>query len=121
MQKFASKGATVEVIKGRKIAIGTIGKVFWIADAQNQFGVLTVGIITENNEKHFIDELNIVEIRNVENATGYGVEMFGQTVRTGGSVYEFAATMYDAYVIGGKFSDKNKRYNFYKVFKVVNR
>jgi hypothetical protein len=119
MRRYTTKGATVEVIKGRKVAVGTIGKVFWIAEDYNKWGVLSVGIITENNEKHFIDETNLVEIRQVEGAEGFGVEMWGSSKYNCHSVYEFTETLYDAFVLGGKFSDKSKSSNFYKVFKVV--
>ena len=119
MQKQPLKYATVEVIKGRKVAVGTIGRIFWIADGQDKWGVLSIGIVTQDNQKHFVDAENVIEIRSVENAEGYGVEMWGSNKRNWGMFYEFAETLYDAYVIGGKFSDKNKFYNNYRVFKVV--
>jgi hypothetical protein len=49
-------GATVEVVKGRKVAKGTVGEVFWVGD--NGFGV-SVGLSLTNGEKVFTAIKNI--------------------------------------------------------------
>jgi hypothetical protein len=53
------KGATVRVAKGRKVAIGTVGTVFWVATDPDAYGVLKVGFTTEGGEKHFINIANV--------------------------------------------------------------
>jgi hypothetical protein len=46
----------VEVVKGRKVAKGTVGEVFWVGD--NGFGV-SVGLSLTNGEKVFTAIKNI--------------------------------------------------------------
>jgi hypothetical protein len=53
------KGQTVEVVKGRKVAIGTVGIVFWVADAPDRFDVVKLGFTTAAGEKHFINIENV--------------------------------------------------------------
>lgn len=48
----------VKVVKGRKIAIGTEGVVFWISP-EERFGVYTVGVVQDDGTKFFISEQNL--------------------------------------------------------------
>ena len=52
-------GATVEVIKGRKIAKGTIAEVFWTGRDAYKNGNTTVGLILANDEKVFTSITNL--------------------------------------------------------------
>jgi len=52
-------GATVKVIKGRKVPVGSIAKIFWIGDSDYGF---SVGLILENGEKTFTALKNIETI-----------------------------------------------------------
>jgi hypothetical protein len=56
------KGVTVEVIKGRKVAIGTTGVVFWVADRPDDYDTIKVGFKTAEGDKHFIN-INNVQIK----------------------------------------------------------
>lgn len=47
------KGVTVEVFKGRKVPIGTIGKVFWVATKTDGYGTIKVGLIDSDGTKHY--------------------------------------------------------------------
>lgn len=47
------KGVTVEVFKGRKVPIGTIGKVFWVATETDGYGKIKVGLIDSDGTKHY--------------------------------------------------------------------
>ena len=49
------KGQTVEVFKGRKIAKGTTGLVFWVAPQPDCYDVIKVGFTTADGEKIFIN------------------------------------------------------------------
>jgi len=49
------KGQTVEVFKGRKIAKGTTGLVFWVAPQPDHFDTIKVGFTTADGEKIFIN------------------------------------------------------------------
>ena len=53
------KGQTIEVCKGRKIPVGTVGIIFWIADAADRYGVIKVGFTTTAGEKHFTNIENV--------------------------------------------------------------
>lgn len=56
LAKAISKGDEVEVVRGRKVAKGSVGKVFWIGTCYNQFSYRTeerVGLII-NGEKVFL-------------------------------------------------------------------
>lgn len=48
------KGKTVEVVRGRKVPVGTMGFVFWMGPNRFDYGrTTTVGIQTETGERHF--------------------------------------------------------------------
>lgn len=51
------KGATVEVFKGRKVPVGTVGKVIWTGI--DNWEKPRVGIKTESGETHFTAESNV--------------------------------------------------------------
>lgn len=53
------KGQTVEVFKGRKVAIGTVGVVFWVAAEPDKFDTIRVGFTTATGEKHFTNIANV--------------------------------------------------------------
>ncbi len=53
------KGQTVEVFKGRKVAIGTVGVIFWVATEPDHYGTIRVGFTTEAGEKHFTNITNV--------------------------------------------------------------
>lgn len=53
------RGVTVVVVKGRKVAHGTTGRVFWLADAEDDFGVVKVGIVTDAGDKHYLNVANV--------------------------------------------------------------
>jgi len=53
------KGQTVEVFKGRKVAKGTVGIVFWVAPEPDAYGVVKVGFTTSAGEKHFTNIENV--------------------------------------------------------------
>ena len=53
------KGQTVEVFKGRKVAKGTVGVVFWVAPQPDNYGVIKVGFTTAAGEKHFTNIENV--------------------------------------------------------------
>lgn len=67
-------GQTVKVYRGRKVAQGTIGVVFWVAEEPDHFGVFKIGIKDEAGVKYFLainnvdfyfdgaDELNAVMV-----------------------------------------------------------
>ena len=48
-------GQTVVVFKGRKIAVGTSGVIFWIAPQADQFGAVKAGFTTADGEKVFVN------------------------------------------------------------------
>jgi len=52
-------GQTVKVRRGRKVPIGIIGIVFWVAEEPDHFGVMKIGIKTETGEKHFLAQSNV--------------------------------------------------------------
>ena len=52
-------GAIVEVVKGRKIAKGTIAEVFWTGPDSFKAGNTTVGLILANDEKVFTSITNL--------------------------------------------------------------
>ena len=63
MAKKVEKGDTVQVVKGRKVRIGTVGKVFWIGTVKNFYSYRDeerVGIEVDG-EKHFLP-LEYVEV-----------------------------------------------------------
>jgi len=53
------KGQTVQVFKGRKVAKGTAGIVFWVAPEPDNYGVTKVGFTTAAGEKHFTNIENV--------------------------------------------------------------
>ena len=53
------KGSTIEVIKGRKVPIGTLGRVFWVAPEADAYGVHKIGFTTDNGDKHFVNIDNV--------------------------------------------------------------
>jgi hypothetical protein len=53
------KGQTIEVVKGRKVAIGTVGIVFWVSPKKDRFDVINVGFTTTAGDKHFINIDNV--------------------------------------------------------------
>ena len=53
------RGLTVEVFKGRKVPIGTVGVVFWVAPQEDGYGVIKVGFTTAEGVKHFTNILNV--------------------------------------------------------------
>jgi len=53
------KGSTVEVIKGRKVPIGTTGVVFWVAPEADGYGVYKIGFTTDTGDKHFLNIENV--------------------------------------------------------------
>lgn len=53
------KGTTVKVVKGRKVAIGTVGRVFWLATEEDGYGVMKAGIILEDGTKAFLNVENL--------------------------------------------------------------
>lgn len=53
------KGATIEVVKGRKIPHGTTGVVFWVATEPDAYGVYKIGFTTDTGDKHFANIENV--------------------------------------------------------------
>ena len=53
------KGAPVEVVRGRKVAKGTTGVVFWVAPEPDAYDVVKVGFATISGEKHFVNIANL--------------------------------------------------------------
>jgi hypothetical protein len=49
--KVDVKGAQVEVVKGRKVAKGTTGRVFWVGE--DGWGKVKIGFTTDAGDKHF--------------------------------------------------------------------
>lgn len=54
------KGVRAQVHKGRKFPIGLTGKVFWVADAPDGYGVVKAGMTTDDGDKIFINIDNLV-------------------------------------------------------------
>jgi hypothetical protein len=52
-------GQTVKVRRGRKVPIGIIGIVFWVADEADHFDTWKIGIKTETGDKHFLAINNV--------------------------------------------------------------
>jgi hypothetical protein len=52
-------GQTVKVRRGRKVPIGIIGIVFWVADEADHFDTWKIGIKTEAGDKHFLAINNV--------------------------------------------------------------
>jgi hypothetical protein len=46
-------GQTVKVYRGRKVPIGTMGVVFWVAEQEDAFGCYKIGFKDEAGNKHF--------------------------------------------------------------------
>ena len=59
------KGQTVIVHKGRKVPVGTIGTITWIAGEPDGYGVTKIRIVDANNDAHFL---------NIENVRAYRLE-----------------------------------------------
>jgi len=59
-------GCQARVVKGRKYAIGTEGKVFWIANEAGSYGVLKVGMETADGEKVWINIENLERVEEVK-------------------------------------------------------
>lgn len=53
------KGVNVTVTKGRKVAHGTTGKVFWVAPEPDGYGTIKVGFTTDAGDKIFININNL--------------------------------------------------------------
>lgn len=53
------RGCTVTVIKGRKVAHGTSGVVFWVAADEDAYGVIKCGFTTADGDKVFINIANL--------------------------------------------------------------
>ncbi|CAB4156602.1 hypothetical protein UFOVP655_75 [uncultured Caudovirales phage] len=56
------KGQTVEVVRGRKVPKGTIGKIFWVGSGTNFNGQEEerIGIETESGEKFYVPSEYVV-------------------------------------------------------------
>ena len=52
-------GQTVKVYRGRKVPIGTVGIVFWVADKADRFDTWKIGIKDEAGVKHFLAINNV--------------------------------------------------------------
>jgi hypothetical protein len=52
-------GQTVKVRRGRKVPIGTVGIVFWVADEADHFDTWKIGIKDEADLKHFLAINNV--------------------------------------------------------------
>ena len=52
-------GQTVKVYRGRKVAQGTIGIVFWVAEEEDAFGCYKIGLKDEEGNKHFTSISNV--------------------------------------------------------------
>ena len=52
-------GQTVKVYRGRKVAQGTIGIVFWVAEEADRFDTWKIGIKDEAGVKHFLAINNV--------------------------------------------------------------
>lgn len=57
------KGQKVRVFKGRKIPVGTIGVIFWIASEPGRFDVVKAGIETETGEKIWINIAHLEAVK----------------------------------------------------------
>lgn len=53
------KDQIVIVHKGRKLPIGTIARVFWVASGPDMYGVTKVGLITEGEVKTYVNIQNV--------------------------------------------------------------
>lgn len=53
------RGCTITVVKGRKIAHGTKGVVFWVAPEADGYGVIKCGFTTADGEKLFTNIENV--------------------------------------------------------------
>lgn len=53
------RGCTVTVVKGRKVAHGTSGVVFWVAADEDAYGVIKCGFKTADGDKVFINIANL--------------------------------------------------------------
>ena len=51
------KGATVVVVKGRKVPVGTVGRVVWLGE--DGWGKARVGFVTDDGVKHFTAAVNV--------------------------------------------------------------
>lgn len=49
------KGQTVTVTRGRKVAVGTEGKIFWVTPQHDGYGVIKAGVIDTNGVKHYVN------------------------------------------------------------------
>ena len=52
-------GQMVEVFKGRKFPIGTVGKITWIASEPDQFDVIKARVEKADGERFFINVANL--------------------------------------------------------------
>lgn len=52
-------GQTVKVYRGRKVPIGTVGIVFWVAEDADRFDTWKIGIKDEAGTKHFLAINNV--------------------------------------------------------------
>lgn len=57
------RGQTIEVVKGKKIPVGTRGVVFWVATEPDRYGVIKAGFNTETGEKFFTNVSNLAVAR----------------------------------------------------------
>lgn len=56
------KGQKVEVVRGRKVAKGTVGEIFWLGfeEFNGEKKLNRVGIVTESGEKFFVSSEYVV-------------------------------------------------------------
>jgi hypothetical protein len=52
------KGAEVQVVKGRKTPIGTVGRIFWIGDDRFRSKGKCFGLETSTGQRFFISDAN---------------------------------------------------------------
>ena len=52
-------GQTVKVYRGRKVPIGTVGIVFWVAAEADRFDTWKIGIKCDDGVKHFLPTCNV--------------------------------------------------------------
>ena len=52
-------GKNVKVVKGRKVPVGTVGRVFWMGDDKFTPGQIRVGLVTADGAKHYTAATNV--------------------------------------------------------------
>ena len=67
------KGFDVEVVKGKKVAVGTVGKVFWVGESK--YGK-SAGLVLESGEKVFVAVGNLRPTQaSIESAKAFDAEL----------------------------------------------